>query len=395
MPPSSTTEPQRRGRTNRRPRRQRRWSKPRGGSSTRSSRFEWLLLQFLQTVTAYVDTKDRSEGGPELREQLALIQQRLVMVEREMTRRSSGTDSSRPEHVRPRRRPARPASVFADLGRPCISASRIASAARTAQHSRTARVVPAALRDAPATWSTSAAAVASCSSCCANSGVTARGIDTNQAMVERMPGARARRRTDGRADVSARARATASLGGLIAIQVVEHFEPAYLVRVLELAYQKLRPGAPLVLETINPACWMAFFEALHPRSDARATAASRHAALPRAGQRLHERQRRYRQPVTEADRLERVSAAGRRPTQPIDGDRRRAQRPRRQAQRTAVFVDGLRDRRQATIMIRVDSHSRVVEFGICATPLGGRRSRPGRRECESRGRRRPRRRPRA
>jgi len=47
----------------------------------------------------------------------------------------------------------------------------------------------------------------------------------------------------------------ASLGGLIAIQVVEHFQPDYLMAFLEAAYHALRPGAPLVLETINPA-WL-------------------------------------------------------------------------------------------------------------------------------------------
>jgi O-antigen chain-terminating methyltransferase len=52
----------------------------------------------------------------------------------------------------------------------------------------------------------------------------------------------------------------ASLGGLFAAQVVEHLEPAYLLRLLELAYHKLRPGAPIVLETLNPACWTAFFD---------------------------------------------------------------------------------------------------------------------------------------
>jgi O-antigen chain-terminating methyltransferase len=34
-----------------------------------------------------------------------------------------------------------------------------------------------------------------------------------------------------------------------------------LLRFLEAAYHKLRPGAPIVLETINPACWSAFFDA--------------------------------------------------------------------------------------------------------------------------------------
>ena len=50
-----------------------------------------------------------------------------------------------------------------------------------------------------------------------------------------------------------------SLGGAIAAQVVEHLEPPYLSRLLQAAYDKLAPGAPLVIETSNPACWLAFF----------------------------------------------------------------------------------------------------------------------------------------
>jgi len=98
-----------------------------------------------------------------------------------------------------------------------------------------------------------------------------------------------------------------SLGGLIAIQVVEHFEPAYLMQVLETAYQKLRPGAPLVLETINPACWMAFFETyirdltharpLHPDTLRYLVQASGFTSVNIE----------YRAPVTAGDRLDRVS----------------------------------------------------------------------------------------
>ena len=51
-----------------------------------------------------------------------------------------------------------------------------------------------------------------------------------------------------------------SLGGLFAAQVVEHLEPRYLTSLLDAAFDKLRPGSPIVLETINPACWFAFFE---------------------------------------------------------------------------------------------------------------------------------------
>jgi O-antigen chain-terminating methyltransferase len=41
--------------------------------------------------------------------------------------------------------------------------------------------------------------------------------------------------------------------------VVEHLEPRYLMRLIDAAARALRPGSPIVLETINPACWLAFF----------------------------------------------------------------------------------------------------------------------------------------
>jgi SAM-dependent methyltransferase len=46
--------------------------------------------------------------------------------------------------------------------------------------------------------------------------------------------------------------ADAALGGVFMGQVVEHLPPAVLVRALELAARKLRPGGVLVAETINP-----------------------------------------------------------------------------------------------------------------------------------------------
>jgi O-antigen chain-terminating methyltransferase len=90
-------------------------------------------------------------------------------------------------------------------------------------------------------------------------GVSARGIDVNPEMVEIC---RARGLDAHQADALGYldAQPDGSLGGLIAAQVVEHLEPSYLVRTLEAAYDKLRPGSLLVLETINVACWLAFFE---------------------------------------------------------------------------------------------------------------------------------------
>jgi SAM-dependent methyltransferase len=90
-------------------------------------------------------------------------------------------------------------------------------------------------------------------------GLRARGIDVNDSMVEVC----VQKGLDAsKADALAylRAQPAGSLGGLLAAQVVEHLEPAYLTNLLDAAYAALRPGAPIVLETINPACWFAFFE---------------------------------------------------------------------------------------------------------------------------------------
>ncbi len=90
-------------------------------------------------------------------------------------------------------------------------------------------------------------------------GVGARGIDLNQAMVEEARG-RGLDATCADALTYLRALPDASLGGVFAAQVVEHLTTAYLGELLDLAAQKIRPGGRLVLETINPRCWVAFFE---------------------------------------------------------------------------------------------------------------------------------------
>jgi SAM-dependent methyltransferase len=90
-------------------------------------------------------------------------------------------------------------------------------------------------------------------------GIPARGIDLNHEMAE---SCRARGLNVLEADAVGYLASLpdASLGGIFAAQVVEHLEPAYLLQFLELAFHKLRPGGRLVLETLNPACWVAFFE---------------------------------------------------------------------------------------------------------------------------------------
>src|SRR5262249_36490778 len=139
-------------------------------------------------------------------------------------------------------------------------------------------------------------------------GVAARGLDLNHEMVEVC---RARGLDVAEADVVTYLDGVPddSLGGLFAAQVVEHLQPGYLLRFLELAHHKLRPGAPIVLETLNPACWVAFFDSfirdithvwpLHPDTLRYLVLASGFATA-----RIE-----YRSPVAPQDKLQPVAAA--------------------------------------------------------------------------------------
>jgi len=89
--------------------------------------------------------------------------------------------------------------------------------------------------------------------------VPARGIDLNHEMAE-LCRSRGLDVTEADAVGYLSAQPDASLGGIFAAQVVEHLQPSYLLQFLELAFHKLRPGGRLVLETLNPACWVAFFD---------------------------------------------------------------------------------------------------------------------------------------
>jgi SAM-dependent methyltransferase len=140
-------------------------------------------------------------------------------------------------------------------------------------------------------------------------GVTGRGIDLNDAMVEvcRDKGLEATR-----ADALSYLRGLpdGALGGLFAAQVAEHLEPAYLTNLLDAAFEKLRPGAAIVLETINPACWFAFFESyirdithvrpLHPDTLKFLLIASG----------FHHIDIRYRVPYPEHEKLQPIAASG-------------------------------------------------------------------------------------
>jgi 2-polyprenyl-3-methyl-5-hydroxy-6-metoxy-1,4-benzoquinol methylase len=230
------------------------------------ARFESLLIRYLQTITGYIDTKDRQAGAPELRERLGLAEQRILALKRELGDREE-TPSAGPGPG-----PSTTAAFSANID--SLTYVGFEDRFRGTQDEIRARVEDYL----PILASASDVLDVGCGrgellDLLRQRGVTARGVDTSDAMVQLCRA----RGLDVERDDALRFLARqldGSLGGLVAIQVVEHFEPAYLLRFLETAHQALREGAPLVLETINPACWMAFFEcyirdithrqALHP-----------------------------------------------------------------------------------------------------------------------------------
>jgi O-antigen chain-terminating methyltransferase len=139
-------------------------------------------------------------------------------------------------------------------------------------------------------------------------GVTARGLDLNHEMVQVC---RSRGLAAEEIDVLQFLETTGdgSLGGLFAAQVIEHLEPDYLLRTLEAAFHALRPGSRIVLETINPACWTAFFESyirdlthvrpIHPETLQYLLTASG----------FQQVEIRYRSPLPSSERLQHVAIA--------------------------------------------------------------------------------------
>jgi len=264
-------------------------------------RFESLLVQYLQTITGYVDTRDRSVGGSELRERLALTEQRLLAMKREFER-VGPAEAGR--HVDGRHVDSGDAAFQGALD--SLTYVSFEDRFRGAAQDIRERV-----RDyLPLLSGASDVVDIGCGrgellALLKEQGIRARGVDSNAAMVE-MCRAKGFDVSQDDALTYLRGQPDAGIGGLIAIQVVEHFSPAYLMRFLDAAFHAMRPGAPLILETLNPACWMAFFETyirdithrqpLHPDTLRLLVQASGFTAVDVQ----------FRQPVRDEDRLDRV-----------------------------------------------------------------------------------------
>ncbi len=242
--------------------------------------FESALIAFLQQITGFVESKERLvrqleaadaarldshdrtldshrqvvETLPELREEVVLLQRTAPMLKREletMARQAAAAGAGAPPPASP---PAAPGGALADFTYVGFEDRFRGSDDEIREKLRAYLPLFAGASNVLDIGCGRGEFLALLKA----QGVTARGVDTNYEMVEvvRERGLEAAQ-SDGLSYLATVP--NGSLGGLMAAQLIEHLEPSYLVRLLIAAYDKLRPGAPIVLETINPACWYAFF----------------------------------------------------------------------------------------------------------------------------------------
>lgn len=222
------------------------------------ARFESLLVQFLQTITPLADTHYREidDAMKQLQSVTDVAQRTAMLAKREVERGATGTAPATSATGGTQATGATGAPDAADALAYVGFEDRFRGA-EDAIRARLADYVP---------YFSGASNVLDVG--CGRgefldllraAGISAKGLDLNPEMVE-VCRSRGLEATVGDARGYLRQQADESLGGLIAVQVVEHLEPGYLAQMLGLAFEKVRPGGKVILETINPTCWVAFFE---------------------------------------------------------------------------------------------------------------------------------------
>jgi len=219
------------------------------------------LIVFLQQITAFVDTKDRALAAG-LRTRFERLEARLTDIDELRTR--VGVLQRQVRVSDQARIPPRVTRSDAPAAVPPVPQQDIVYVAFEDQFRGSDETVAAKLSTyVPIFAGASDVVDLGCGrgeflSALKAAGVRARGVDANAEMIAV---ARDRGLDVQLGDALEYLRSTddESLGGAIATQVVEHLAPPYLFALLDVVARKLRPGAPLVIETINPACWLAFF----------------------------------------------------------------------------------------------------------------------------------------
>ena len=195
--------------------------------------FESMLVQYAQTITEYVDSKDRAALAGDLRERIGLAEQRILGLKRELESKTrTVADANSSGASAPFRAEDESAPVFG--GRlDSVTYVGFEDRFRGPQSEIRARVEDYL----PILESANDIVDIGCGRgellrALKERGIRARGVDMNAGMVEicRAAGLEAEQ-SDALSFLDRQA--DSSIGGLAAVQVVEHFAPAYLARFLE------------------------------------------------------------------------------------------------------------------------------------------------------------------
>jgi SAM-dependent methyltransferase len=237
--------------------------------------FQSRLVQYLQQVTPYVDTKDRLVAGQALRDPheqaraleatIGLLQQQVAVLKRESAR--GPREDSESSSATARAGGGAPRALNNDVDGSRDRETRL-NAYKYVGFEQEFRGAPEEIRRRLAAYvpyfeGASDVLDVGCGrgeflELLRERGVSGTGLELNHEMAE-VCRARGLDVVEGDAVTYLERLPDGALGGLFAGQVVEHLQADYLLRFLELAYDKLRPGSKIVLETINVDNWSAFF----------------------------------------------------------------------------------------------------------------------------------------
>lgn len=220
------------------------------------------FLKHVESLTSIVQRNDKRIES--FSASLAVIQQQATALQRELSRHAATAGAPLPAQPAP---PARPATVLANsatLAGDSASESWKYAAFEAAFRGSEADVAARLSTYLPVFAGSQNVLDVGCGrgeflALLQKQAISAKGIDLNLEMVE-ICRERGFEVAHGDAVTYLRDLGDQSLGGLFAAQVVEHLPPDYLLAFLNETQRVLKPGAPLVLETVNVACWYAFFQ---------------------------------------------------------------------------------------------------------------------------------------
>lgn len=231
--------------------------------------FSGNLVRHLNTISQYIDDRDdaliakidriddeQSSAILALRQEIEALEHNRIRVLDEMIRGLEGIVNNLPRYTAPN--PPQAVQSSEQLPTPDPSYLLLENRYRggEAEIERRLSIYPEIFKSAQGTVLEIGSGRGELQRLFKKSGVQSYGVDLDTVMVNVANAAGCDTKFgDGIAHL--RSLVDASLGGLVAIQLVEHLTRSQLSELFELAKRKLKPGSRIVFETINPQSLLA------------------------------------------------------------------------------------------------------------------------------------------